>query len=223
MALDGIPAKVKGWGIFFGILIAAVLISLVKGKFDDWSDARRLAKTETSRVELRRQNRERQAAIEAAKTPEQREADRLARVEQAKAAFIAAEKARDARTILKVGSVAGRAPSEVEAILGKPVRNETYLVAGEKAMKCFYKGGLVEIVYIHGKADWITLMFLGNIPMPDNSSSILELVGLPPREPSWESPGRMLRWDNFAGFRVINTGGTDGRAEFLLLCKDTTP
>lgn len=219
----GFPAKVKAWSIFFGILISALLIALVKGKFDDWSGTRNTAKAEAAQIELRRQNKERLAAIEAAKTPEQREQERLFRIEQAKAVEVAAEKAREGRIIFKIKSVAGRGPSEVEAVLGKPIRKESYSVSGRPATKQFYKEGLVEVVYIQGKADWITVIFLGNIPMPDNSMSILELVGLPPGEPSHQSPGRLLRWDNFEGFRTINTGGTDGKAEFLMLCKTTTP
>lgn len=57
-----------------------------------------------------------------------------------------------------IDDIAGKKPEEVESILGRYSKKE--IINPSKVGYCpkrTYLGGLVEIVYIEGKADWITV------------------------------------------------------------------
>ena len=54
-----------------------------------------------------------------------------------------------------------------------------------------YRNGNVEIVFVDGKADWITLYT--RLPMRQSS---LTRLNLPVREPTWARTGVEMRWEN---------------------------
>ena len=55
--------------------------------------------------------------------------------------------------------IAGKSPEEVASVLGEPTRTEQVNPSSTPCPcdKLFYKGGELEIVYINGIADWITI------------------------------------------------------------------
>lgn len=59
----------------------------------------------------------------------------------------------------QVAEIAGKSPEEVEKVLGKPMFSSsvTPSLAPCPCEQKNYKYGLVEIIYIRGKADWITI------------------------------------------------------------------
>lgn len=65
----------------------------------------------------------------------------------------------DAKIKFKVADIAGKTPAEVERVLGKPTQTEKVDVkrATCPCDKSIYKRGQVEIIYIKGKSDWITI------------------------------------------------------------------
>lgn len=129
-----------------------------------------------------------------------------------------------AKALFNINAVAGKGPADVEKELGKPSRKDTTPSHGKKLPKYFYRNEQVEVVYIDGRADWITVNFDGFGAMPDHSKSVLGLVGLPDIEPTFENPRFIIRWENKSGFKQINTGvGSGGKTAFLLLCYKTTP
>lgn len=86
--LDSIPKKLRlpvGCGVFFILLLMFIAI---QNKYISWLESRKLARIQAEeqiRNERSRKNREKLAALEAAKSPEQREAERLAREARIKA------------------------------------------------------------------------------------------------------------------------------------------
>lgn len=65
----------------------------------------------------------------------------------------------DAGPKLKVAEIAGKTPAEVEKVLGKPTQTERIEVkrASCPCDKSIYQQGQIEIIYIKGKSDWITV------------------------------------------------------------------
>ena len=59
----------------------------------------------------------------------------------------------------QVAEIAGKSPEEVEKVLGKPMFSSSVSpsLAPCPCEQKNYKYGLVEIIYIRGKADWITI------------------------------------------------------------------
>lgn len=123
-----------------------------------------------------------------------------------------------------IHAVAGKSPAEVQKVLGKPSRQESTLAMGKRVPKYFYRDGQVEVVFIGGKADWVTVMFEGFGPMPEHNREVLGLVRLPTTYPPSLENRFMIRWEFVAGFRMINTGvDSSGRTSFLLFCLNTVP
>ena len=95
--------------------------------------------------------------------------------------------------ILDVQKISGKTQEEVEALLGRSTVSEV----SEYGAKKSYKNGGVEIVFIEGKADWITINGLDEIPFSPNA---IESLGLESSRPSFASDF-VLRWVNTAGLK----------------------
>lgn len=82
----------------------------------------------------------------------------------------------------KVSDIAGKTRAEVEQVLGKPSSSQKVAInrQGCPCEKLTYKYGQVEIVYIKGKSDWITI----NLP-----SSKVDLSGPYLVTKAYENPG----------------------------------
>ena len=59
----------------------------------------------------------------------------------------------------KVADIAGKSPEEVERVLGKPMFSSSVSpsFAPCPCEQKNYQQGLIEIIYIHGRSDWITV------------------------------------------------------------------
>jgi len=69
-------------------------------------------------------------------------------------------KAAEIKDKFQVAAIAGRSPEEVEKVLGKPMFSGSVSPMGLATCPCQqknYQYGLVEVIYIGGKADWITV------------------------------------------------------------------
>lgn len=61
---------------------------------------------------------------------------------------------------IDISKIAGKTPTEVESILGRQTKSELYKLLKESNCQCekyYYLDGKVSIVYLDGKADWITI------------------------------------------------------------------
>lgn len=63
------------------------------------------------------------------------------------------EEASPAGVLFNIPKIAGKTQAEVEALLGEPV----FCSQAESALNCSFKENEIDIVFIDGKADWITV------------------------------------------------------------------
>ena len=105
-------------------------------------------------------------------------------------------------TVIKIPSLAGKTPEQVLKILGKPTKSETAKPSNTPCPcpKNIYNNGAVEIIYINGRADWITINEIGNASYSKDS---LELLGLPVKDPTF-SNATVKRWENIPGFNEVS-------------------
>ncbi len=107
---------------------------------------------------------------------------------------------------LQLSGFAGKPRAEAETALGRPYRCELAL----HSERCVYANG-IEIVYIDGVADWITVSFsYGRYALaPD----ILSRLGLPAAVPDEEGINH-LRWTRVPGVRDVQVVGDENGALF---------
>ena len=81
-------------------------------------------------------------------------------------------------------------------ILGEP----TNCSKSKYGQKCFYSVAETEIVFINGKADWITVEGIDNIPF---NQKALKSIGIAPATPSFKN-NFTLRWTSIQGFKEVS-------------------
>ncbi len=101
-----------------------------------------------------------------------------------------------AETIVDVSKIAGKSQEDVATYLGK----EISCSKGKHGNKCQYNKGEVEVVFINGKADWITVEGINNIPF---TKSALNALGLQETRPSFKN-NFTLRWEGIQGLRSVS-------------------
>lgn len=107
-----------------------------------------------------------------------------------------------AAPIIEATRVAGSSQEQVAKLLGTPGScNKT-----KYGPKCDYKNGQIEIVFIKGRADWITINGLEKLPFNEDA---LRALGLAASAPSVVMP-IVKRWSNVQGLMEISLfrGGT---------------
>ena len=101
-----------------------------------------------------------------------------------------------AETIVDVTKIAGKSQKDIAAYLGK----EISCGKSKYGKKCQYKKGETEIVFIKGKADWITIEGIDNVPF---SKSAIKALGLKEESPSFKNDST-LRWEPIQGMRSVS-------------------
>lgn len=109
--------------------------------------------------------------------------------------------------LFRIADIAGRSEAEVAATLGPPWDCESSLYS----RRCHYAPGATEIVYIDGRADWLTVRALGDAALADD---LLERIGLEPK-PAGEGSDRVRVWRTLGGLREVSAHGHAGRADYL--------
>jgi hypothetical protein len=109
--------------------------------------------------------------------------------------------------VVKIGDIVGRTPDELKAVLGAPLGCETSLYSS----RCQYSTGATEVVFIDGKADWITVKALGDTRL---EPAALPRIGLPQRKPAITEPTRLV-WTDIEGLREVQAVGDGERLEFI--------
>jgi predicted nucleic acid-binding Zn ribbon protein len=106
------------------------------------------------------------------------------------------------KIVVDILSLAGKTKPQIDSILGKSTSSGVEKYPGFK-ITCFkYRNGQIEVCFIGGYSDWITIHGLENIPCEAKS---IQVLGLPMGEPNWTSPDKsMYRWENFLGLKEID-------------------
>ena len=100
-----------------------------------------------------------------------------------------------AEAVVDITQVAGKTESEVSTYLGDP----TSCANSKHGNKCQYTKGEMEIVFIGGKADWITVEGIDGVPF---SKAALGALGLSEAPPSFSNQFTM-RWERIQGLREV--------------------
>ena len=101
-----------------------------------------------------------------------------------------------AEVIIDIFSIAGKSKHEVSEVLGKP----TSCGSSKYGEKCQFKKAETEIVFIKGKADWITVEGLDNYPFKNET---LKEIGLKQSNPTF-SNAFTKRWEYKQGLLSVS-------------------
>ena len=114
-----------------------------------------------------------------------------------------------ASPLLDLKAIAGKSQKEVQAVLGAPDATEKT----KYGPKLNYKGDTIEVVFIQGKADWITFTPKEIVPFTKDSLSVL---GLPPKEPTF-SNANVIRWEPSGSFVSVSMfpGASPNRLDYF--------
>lgn len=97
--------------------------------------------------------------------------------------------------VVDITRIAGRSQPNLIAYLGEPVSCKEI----KYGSKCQYVKGKTTVVFINGKADWLTVEELQSVPF---SPVALEAIGLTKTEPTFSNV-HVLRWEPLNSLRSI--------------------
>lgn len=102
----------------------------------------------------------------------------------------------EASSVIDIPKIAGQSMKQVsEQLKAAPT-----CAKNKRGTKCDYNDGSIEIVYIDGKADWITVNGLEQVPFTD--AGIMRL-GFSQKSPSFHSP-MVMRWSSLPGVLEVS-------------------
>jgi len=101
-----------------------------------------------------------------------------------------------AEPIVDVTKIAGKSEKQVAAYLGAP----SSCGKSKYGKKCQYHKGQTEVVFIYGKADWITVEEIDQVPF---SKAGLGALGLKEATPTFSNAFTM-RWEQIQGLREVS-------------------
>ena len=108
--------------------------------------------------------------------------------------------------VIDLKKIAGKNISEVEKILGKAEKVEPFSESStpcndQPCEKAYYQKDKFEIIFINGKADWITINELSEYDFNEDN---IELFGISNSEPDFNNPDDLIRWKNIENISEIN-------------------
>jgi hypothetical protein len=108
-------------------------------------------------------------------------------------------------TIVNLSSISGKTLAEVEAVLGKAESTEKASPSGTPCKenpcdKAFFQSGKYEIVFINGKADWITINNLSEYTLSETNIELLGFTLTPPVS----SNTTVIRWEDVDGIGQVS-------------------
>lgn len=116
--------------------------------------------------------------------------------------------------VVNIPGIAGKAEEQVAAALGEPNSCENI----KQGKKCFYQPGDTEVVFISGKADWITIKALDSAPYSEDA---LPLLGLKKASASF-SNDFVMRWSAVPGLLEVSIFPAHGHVDYAYI-KTATP
>ena len=123
--------------------------------------------------------------------------------------------------VVDIPSIANKTEAEVATVLGQPTGQDTIRNNGKRYPKRIYRNGDIDIVFVDGRADWITVFGQGRLPY---GTGVLAALGLPYRTPTFENPPAVIRWSNIRGIHEVSVfPGKNGRAYYAYVLINTEP
>ncbi len=111
--------------------------------------------------------------------------------------------------LIDIPSIAGKTKAQVSDLIGKPLSCSD----SKYGEKCQYKVGETEIIFIQGKADWITVEGLDDMAFDEKTLSAL---GLPSKKPTFVNPYRK-RWELHNGLKSVSRFKGSSNADYAYI------
>lgn len=111
--------------------------------------------------------------------------------------------------LIDIPSIVGKSESQVSDMIGEPTSCNSIKYGN----KCQYKMAETEIVFINGKADWITVEGLDDKPF---TSATLKHLGLRPVKATF-SNAFTLRWESLQGLRSVSLFKAGNNADYAYI------
>jgi hypothetical protein len=108
--------------------------------------------------------------------------------------------------VVDIPEIAGKEPAAVEKLLGKPTEGDKT----KYGKTLVYQKGKVEIVYIKGKADWITVNDLKDVAFDETATKAL---GLKASKPTFKGP-TVIRWEPAGKLTSVAVFERDGKVDY---------
>jgi len=108
--------------------------------------------------------------------------------------------------VVDIPKIAGKEPAAVEKVLGKPTEGEKT----NYGKTLVYQKGKVEIVYIKGKADWITVNDLKDVTFDETATKTL---GIEAAKPTFKGP-MVIRWEPAGKLASVAVFELDGKVDY---------
>lgn len=108
-------------------------------------------------------------------------------------------------SLIKINDIVGKTLKQTEKLLGKATNIDKARPSGTPCKtnggcdKAQFQAGKYEILFINGKADWITINELFGFDLDESS---IQLLGLPKSAPNVNSAS-LIRWVNVKGIKEI--------------------
>lgn len=153
-------------------------------------------------------------------------ADKAPEVQSAQAEedrrLVGGEQSERAHDLGRVAAVPNRSPEEVAAILGTPTSREETQVSGKSVPRHTYLQGMVEVVFVDGKAEWITVFPAQEISLW-YSPRALRALGFPDWRPTFHNQ-HVIRWEHASGIRQVSVfPGQQGLVDYFYICVNRIP
>lgn len=101
-----------------------------------------------------------------------------------------------ASSVVAIPKIAGQSMKQVSELLSaKPT-----CAKNKRGTKCDYRDGRIEIIFIDGKANWITVNGLEQIPFTDAG---IARLGFIEKSPAFRSP-MVMRWNGLPGVLEVS-------------------
>ena len=123
--------------------------------------------------------------------------------------MLAAQCGRAANPTFDVLAIAGKTKQQVTSALGKPLS----CVAGKYGEKCRYSKGEAEVVFINGKADWITVEAMDAVNFDDAAVTAL---GFRATKPTFKNKST-IRWESAQGIREISVFPAGAKVDYAYI------
>lgn len=101
-----------------------------------------------------------------------------------------------ASSAIDIPKIAGRSMKQV----GEVLKTKPMCAKIKRGTKCDYNDGLIEIIFIGGKADWITVNGLEQVPFSDGA---IVRLGFSEKAPAFRSPV-VMRWNGLPGVLEVS-------------------
>ena len=95
--------------------------------------------------------------------------------------------------VFDLPAIAGKTEAEVTAVLGNPSGRETERSQYGTHPRVMYRDGQVEVVFLNGRAEWMTLY--NDAGTFRFSQTILQQLNVPNRQPAFVNPQYVMRWE----------------------------